>query len=88
MFILGLFSLLDAMLDHSMDHLVGQLPLTAEVSEALVNKSGKLSPYLRIVESLESGDWSALDSQLVALGLASDKVQSFYLDAVRMADIF
>lgn len=88
MFMLGLFSLLDAMLDHSMDHLVGQLPLTAEVSEALVNKSGKLSPYLRMVEYFEAGHWSALDTQLVELNLSSDKIQAFYLDSVRMADIF
>jgi c-di-GMP-related signal transduction protein len=87
LFMLGLFSLLDAMLDNSMANVVGQLPLTPRMSEALVNKSGSLAPYLRLVECFESGDWPALDGGAAELHLASDKIQDFYLNAVRLADV-
>ncbi len=88
LFMLGLFSMLDAMLDNSMEFLVGQLPLTAQMSEALVQKSGPLYPYLRLAETFESGNWSALDSQLNVMRIESDKLQDFYLNAVRLADFF
>lgn len=87
-FMLGLFSLLDAMLDNSMEHLVGQLPLTASVGEALVKKSGRLSPYLRLVEYYEACDWPALDRQLDELRVSPAKLQDFYLNAVKVADLF
>ncbi len=88
LFMLGLFSMLDAMLDNSMEFLVGQLPLTAQVRDALVKRSGALSPYLRLAETFEAGHWSALDSQLAVLKISPSKLQDFYLNAVRLADLF
>ncbi len=87
LFLLGLFSLLDGMLDHSMELLVGQLPLTPEVSEALVHRTGKLAPYLRLMECFEAADWSTLDSLLVDLKISSEQFQEFYLNSVKLADI-
>lgn len=88
LFMLGLFSLLDAMLDNSMEYLVGQLPLTADITEALVKRSGRLFPYLQMLEYYESCKWACLETQLADLGVSSNKVLDFYLDSVRMADIF
>jgi EAL and modified HD-GYP domain-containing signal transduction protein len=88
LFMLGLFSMLDAMLDNSMEYLVGQLPLTAEVSDALVKRTGRLAPYLRLAEYFEACNWAAVDSQLAVLKISSAKVQEFYINAVRLADIF
>jgi c-di-GMP-related signal transduction protein len=88
LFMLGLFSLLDAMLDNSMEYLVGQLPLTAEVSDALVKRTGRLAPYLRLAEYFETCNWGAVDSQLAVLNISSAKLQDFYINAVRLADIF
>ena len=88
LFMLGLFSMLDAMLDNSMEYLVGQLPLTAQVRDALVKRSGILAPYLRLAETFEAGHWSALDNQLAAMKISSAKLQDFYLNAVKLADLF
>jgi c-di-GMP-related signal transduction protein len=87
LFMLGLFSLLDAMLDNPMEVLVGQLPLSVEVREALVNRSGSLAPFLLLVEAYEQCNWSDVDLRLQQLQLDPEKIQSFYLDAVRLADI-
>ncbi len=87
-FMLGLFSLIDAMLDNSMEYLIGQLPLTDTVSEALVKRSGPLFPYLRLVELYEVGEWQGIEQALAALNLTEEKVVRFYLDAVQMADSY
>ena len=87
MFMLGLFSLLDAMLDTPMESLVGRLPLSAEVHDALVGRSGALAPYLQLVEDYERCQWAEVDHRLAELCLDPEKVQTYYLDAVRLADI-
>ena len=54
-FLLGLFSLLDAMLDASMESLMKQLPISAEITQALVYKTGPLFPYLQLIQLYEAG---------------------------------
>ena len=88
LFMLGLFSLLDAMLDNSMEYLVGQLPLSQEIKEALVLRTGPLYPFLSLVELYEACNWEQLTSLLTQLNIPEDKILDFYLDAVNMADIF
>ena len=88
LFMLGLFSMLDAMLDNSMEVLVGQLPLSERIRDALVQRRGQLFPYLRLVEAFEAGQWSVLDSQIAVIKISSAKLQDFYLNAVRIADLF
>lgn len=88
LFMLGLFSLLDAMLDNSMKYIVGQLPLTAKMSEALVQRRGKLAEYLQLIEAFEAGAWSVLDSRHVGMEISSSRLQEFYLNAVNFADLF
>ncbi|MBU1567927.1 MAG: HDOD domain-containing protein [Proteobacteria bacterium] len=88
LFMLGLFSMLDAMLDNSMEYIVGQLPLSGQMSEALVKRGGTLSPFLRLAENFEAGNWSDLDSQIAIMKISSAKLQDFYLNAVKLADLF
>lgn len=85
-FMLGLFSLIDAMLDNSMEYLIRQLPLTADVSEALVKRSGPLFPYLMLVELYEVGDWDEIERTLAVMHLKGERIIEFYLDALKMAD--
>jgi EAL and modified HD-GYP domain-containing signal transduction protein len=87
-FMLGLFSLLDAMLDNPMDYLLGQLPLSASVNDALINRAGGLFPYLKLVEKYEKCQWSCVDSQIAESGISADQIMDFYLDAVKMADVY
>ncbi|MFH0783151.1 MAG: HDOD domain-containing protein [Pseudomonadota bacterium] len=88
LFMLGLFSLLDAMLDNSMEYLVGQLPLTTQISEALVQRSGQLANYLQLIEAFEAGNWSVFDSRLAGMNISPIRLQEFYLNAVHFADLF
>lgn len=85
-FMLGLFSLLDAMLDNSMAYLLDKLPLADEVNAALIDHRGTLYPYLQLVEKYESCQWSCVDSQLAETGIPNELIIDFYLDALKMAD--
>jgi len=86
LFMLGLFSLIDAMLDNSMENLVGQLPLMPDVQEALVGRTGKLFPFLHMIESYETCKWECLEEDIGNLNINADKVLDFYLEALKTAD--
>ncbi|MBA3008393.1 MAG: HDOD domain-containing protein [Proteobacteria bacterium] len=88
LFMLGLFSLLDAMLDASMEVLMTQLPISEEITQALVHKSGSLFPYLQLIQLYEAGEWVKLDRLMGTLNLDEHKIMDSYLDAVHWADNF
>jgi EAL and modified HD-GYP domain-containing signal transduction protein len=56
-FLVGLFSMLDALLDQEMESLIEKLPLVDEVKEALCGGQNDLSVYLMLVKAFESGNW-------------------------------
>lgn len=87
-FLLGLFSLLDAMLDASMESLMKQLPVSAEIIQALVHHDGPLFPYLQLIQVYEAGKWDDLDMAIKHLELEGIKIIDFYLDAVRWSGYF
>lgn len=88
LFMLGLFSLIDAMLDNTMDNLVEKMPLSDAVSEALVKRQGELYPYLLIIETYETGEWESFEKHVQAFELSIEKIVNNYLDAVGWADSF
>ncbi|MBU0664666.1 MAG: HDOD domain-containing protein [Proteobacteria bacterium] len=87
-FMLGLFSMLDAMLDTSMHLLMAQIPISEEITQALVHKTGPLFPYLQLIQLYELGEWDALDTAMEKLNFDEHKIMDFYLDAVHWAENF
>lgn len=56
-FLVGLFSLIDALLDQDMKSLLDKLPLVDDVKDALCGSQNDLSLYLLLVKAFESGNW-------------------------------
>lgn len=59
LFTLGLFSVIDAMMDAPMSDVVESLPLADDVREALVRRRGPKGELLNCVTALERGDYTA-----------------------------
>ncbi|MGA2924711.1 MAG: HDOD domain-containing protein [Solirubrobacteraceae bacterium] len=55
LFMLGLFSVIDALIDASMGEVLAQLPLPADVCDALIHRAGRKGLLLDCVTALESG---------------------------------
>ncbi len=86
LFTLGLFSLIDAILDSPMEQVLRKLPLTGDIKSALLGEQNGLSCYLRLAESYERGDWDAVTAHAAAMGLDQDGLPDIYLDALGFAD--
>ncbi len=88
LFLLGLFSLLDAMLDIPMADLTEKLPLTDELKNALNTGTGPLAPYLRAVVTYEKGEFQQCTGHLGQLGITAEVMINAYVQALAWADQF
>jgi len=88
LFLLGLFSCLDAMLDKKIESILSRLPLSEQINQTLIKREGSLYTYLRLIEAYEAGNWIALRFAQKKLGLAEEKILSAYVDALTWADAF
>jgi EAL and modified HD-GYP domain-containing signal transduction protein len=85
-YLVGLLSLLDAILQAPMSSLVDLLPLQAPVRAALLGECNATSMSLCIAKSYETGDWdtSAASHQLSSLG--PDLINGLWIDAANWAE--
>ena len=59
-FTVGLFSVLDAIMERPMSVLLDVLPLSQEVNKALMNREGDMGTALQCVIDYEQGKWDAI----------------------------
>lgn len=88
LFLLGLFMSIDAMLDQSIENVIGKMPLSDKLKEALVGRKGELFAFVRLIESYEAGNWVAFRFAQKKLGLTDTMITGFYVDALAWADSF
>ncbi|MDF2177821.1 HDOD domain-containing protein [Aliiglaciecola sp. CAU 1673] len=87
-FLLGMFSLLDALLDQSMSDVMANLPILEEIKTALCSNEAKLSNYLQLVKSIEQANWQETERLVKALALSDAEVAAFYQEALEWAQSF
>lgn len=81
-FTVGMFSLLDAILDQPLPLLVNELPLTPEVKAALLEGKGELGELLKAVTCYERGEFDAINPQFTR----DDMIADCYSKAVHWCD--
>jgi EAL and modified HD-GYP domain-containing signal transduction protein len=82
-FLVGLFSMLDALLDQTMDQVVEKLPLSPELKSALCGEESRLKQYLSLIKAYEVGHWKTIRHLCTALQLDENLAQSFYHEAIK-----
>ncbi|MCS3454046.1 EAL and modified HD-GYP domain-containing signal transduction protein [Aeromonas sp. BIGb0405] len=80
-FMAGLFSLLDVLMEQSMGTLLGSVPITDEIRQALLTREGQLGFYLAFCEDYENANWPRVQMRTARLGLNEEKVSQLYLSA-------
>ncbi|MDR0777628.1 MAG: HDOD domain-containing protein [Azonexus sp.] len=71
-FMVGSFSLLNVLLNMSMQEIMRQLPLAKEIVSALTENSGPLGNLLRAIHTAEMRDLEAAEAKLQRLGIAPE----------------
>lgn len=84
-FLTGMMSLMDAILDESMESVMQKLPLSNEIKAALLDNEGLLAQYLNLVKYYEQANWSAANDITTELNLG-EKVPDAYHEALAWVD--
>ena len=82
LFMAGLFSMLDIILDKPMEEAVQEVALNELVREALVERKGKLSIVMDFIHAYERADWNSVAIALIENNLNGAEVAKAFTDAL------
>ncbi len=85
-FVVGVFSLLDSMLNMPMDRALESVALPESVQDALLHNKGVFAPFLELTRACESGDDEAFARTADALHLSNRQVNMAHLQALAWAE--
>jgi c-di-GMP-related signal transduction protein len=85
LYLLGVLSLLDALLETPMPRVLKTLPLHCDMKAALMGHPGPLRPALELVRSLEACDWEQCETLREPLDLTETAVAAMYVESLRWA---
>jgi EAL and modified HD-GYP domain-containing signal transduction protein len=89
LFLVGMFSLLDAIMNQDLNEAVRDLPLDQEVISTLLNRDSgdeTLSAIYHLVRSYELGDWTKVLAESQHLHISDDVLSPLYAESVQWAE--
>ncbi|HTX40735.1 MAG TPA: HDOD domain-containing protein [Acidobacteriaceae bacterium] len=81
-YLLGMLSLLDALLEMPMPRIVSALPLDSEMKAALLGEPGPMRTALELVQALELCDWERCEKIRGPMSLTEGAVATMYVEAL------
>jgi EAL and modified HD-GYP domain-containing signal transduction protein len=78
-FLVGLFSVLDAILDRPLGEILASVSLSTDVAEALIHRKNRLGEVLGSVQAYERQDWKFVSK---TLGLTEETIRQTYVEAL------
>jgi c-di-GMP-related signal transduction protein len=84
-YLLGILSLLDVLLETSLDRILDSLPITAAMKSALIGDTSVSGRALELLRSLEACDWNRCEQIQQQLGLAEGAIAAMYAQSLRWA---
>ncbi|MBQ3851797.1 MAG: HDOD domain-containing protein [Lachnospiraceae bacterium] len=89
LFLMGLFSVLDAMLDKPMKEALELVKVSKDISGALLDGTGKYAPVLDFIGAYENANWSEVSRQLILRSAEDSAVYDAYTESLRwFRDLF
>lgn len=85
-FLVGLFSVLDALVDQPLTEILKEMPLSSEIKDALLKMPTPLGLIYSLVQAYEMADWANVNAVAEQLKLPRTQLTVFYERSVRWAD--
>jgi c-di-GMP-related signal transduction protein len=85
LFLLGLLSIMDAILEVNIEVLLEQLPVERETKAALLGQKSGLRPLYQLMLAQESGEWSKSSELAKQLKMPDEEIASTWWQALRWA---
>lgn len=85
LFVVGMFSMLDVLLNMPMDQALEKLNLSDNMVRALLQQRGPYAPYLRLTIGFENADQAAVSALATALAMEPGTLNQIHMDAINWA---
>ena len=82
LFLMGLFSVLDVILERTMAEALEMMKVTGNIKRALVEQTGPLAPVLDFVMQYEDANWQEVSRQMLLGNITMETVQKAYMDTL------
>jgi EAL and modified HD-GYP domain-containing signal transduction protein len=86
LFLLGMFSMIDAIMDRPLDEVLRSVPLSSDIRDALSGKPNWYREILNIAIRYERGDWNGFADCCATLTVDEKEIPDIYLQAVAWAE--
>ncbi|MBO4377298.1 MAG: HDOD domain-containing protein [Lachnospiraceae bacterium] len=83
LFMMGLFSIIDIILDKPMKDALEMLHVSKDVRDALVDGAGSFAPVMDFIHGYEIADWALIDRVMIMNHLENDSVYAAYIDSLK-----
>lgn len=84
--LMGLFSILDAIMDQPMSEVLSEVSLPQSILEALIHGEGILYPIYELMISYEKGNWSVVEAISETLNVEDYFIYHAYREAIKWAN--
>src|ERR1700740_570042 len=82
LFLLGLLSVMDALLNMRMADILKEIPVNEDIKKALLGKSSRYRPIFEVALDYESGTWEQLAHSARHIGLHEEFLPDLYMRSV------
>ena len=82
LFLMGLLSVMDAILDRSLETILAGLPVRSEIKEALLARMGLYRNLLDMAIAHETADWEKINNLAETMGIKKEQVPVLYVSAL------
>ena len=86
LFLLGIFSLIDVLMERPMQIALSGLMLAPAIVDALVLRKGRLYDFLRLAISIENGEWEETDQLGEFFEVSTRQISEAYIRSVKWCD--
>ena len=86
LFLAGMFSNIDAILDQPLPKILEELPLSMNIKNALLYQEGNLAGILALADNYVKGEWGPFQNRVKKLEVPEEKIPPLYADACVRAD--
>jgi EAL and modified HD-GYP domain-containing signal transduction protein len=77
-FLVGLLSLIDALVDADIKDLMEKLPVSDDIKQAIINRQGESANLLKLCEMHEQANWQHIDEYCQKLHIDPNKAGELY----------
>ncbi|BEP27963.1 EAL and HDOD domain-containing protein [Helicovermis profundi] len=83
MFIIGIFSMIDTLMDRTLFDILSEMPFETGIIEALLGYDNELRKLFKVILAYEVGDWDKMQEYTSKLGIDVHQIPDIYFEALK-----